>query len=330
MIRPVFPLLALFLLFGAGAPVPSAFAQSQGVLATVNDQPVTSFDVEQRVRLFQILNSSKAKGDVRKNALQSLVDDIIKIQEAKRLQIAPKDDLIDKQIERMAKGGGTTPDGLAAKLKSKGVSISSLRSYVAAQISMNRIISMKNGAKVEANQAEVDKRYNEIKKKYDQIVNDPRLKPITVYQIQEIDLPLDAMGDANDQQMVMSRAVEAQQFIKRYTGCKTARAAADGIFNVKIGKSFEADASKIPKQLKDALDRAGPGKAVGPGRNKTGLQVIGFCGKRTIKPQKPEMPPREAVENAVLNEAYDAQEEKYIAELRQKAYIDYKGASASQ
>ena len=320
----------LFAMFLLGLPASFAPAEAQGLLATVNDQPVTSFDVEQRLKLLQVLGDTRPQAELRKYALQSVIDDIIKTGEAKKAKAEPTEDVINKQIERMAKGSGTTADGLASKLKAKGISMSTLKRYVTSQIAFKRLLGAKGQVKVDADQAEVDRRYAELKAQYNKAVNDPRMRPVTVYQLQEIDLPVDAIGGAGDQQILMSRAIEAQQFVKRYKGCKSARTAAEGIFNVKIGKPFEADAAKLPKPLKAALDKAGPGKAVGPGRSKSGLQVIGYCGKRTIKPPKPEMPPREAVEKVVLNEAYDKQEETYMVELRKKAYIEYKGASQSQ
>ena len=85
-------------------------------------------------------------------------------------------------------------------------------------------------------------------------------------------------------------------------------------------------AAKIPKPLKEALDRVGPGKAMGPARGKNGIQVIGFCGKRIIQPPKPkfELPTRQQIETAVSNEKYDAAEEKYMKIMRKGALIEYK------
>ncbi len=328
-LNPV-PICFILLAFLCSAPAPHARAEGQGLLATVNDKPITSFDVEQRMKLFEVLGDTRPRAELRKRALQSVIDDVIKTEEAKKTKAEPSEDLVNKQIERMAKGSGTSVDSLSGKLKSKGVSMNALKRYVAAQMAFNRMLGSKGKTKVEADPAEVDRRYAEVKAQYNKVVNDPRMRPVTVYQIQEIDLPLDGTGSAGDQQIMMSRAIEAQQFIKQYKGCKSARAAAEGIFNVKIGKTFEADGSKLPKALKAALDSAGPGKAIGPGRSKTGLQVIGFCGKRSVTPQKPALPGRDAVANAVLNEALDKQEETYMVELRKKAYIEYKGTSPSQ
>ena len=160
------------------------------------------------------------------------------------------------------------------------------------------------------------------------MMNDPRMKAVQVYNIIEIDLPVE--GD--DSMLLQARAVEAIQLIKSFKGCSTARQAASGIFNVKIGKPIDAVAAKIPKPLKLALDKLGPGKAMGPARGPKGIQVIGFCSKRTIQPPKPnfEMPTRQQIETAVSNEKYDAVEEKYMKIMRKGALVEYKDPAYAQ
>jgi hypothetical protein len=114
--------------------------------------------------------------------------------------------------------------------------------------------------------------------------------------------------------------------MKNFKGCGSAREAASGIFNVKIGKPIDALAAKIPKPMRQALDKVGPGKAMGPARGPKGIQVIAFCSKRTVQPPKPryELPTREQVETAVSNEKYNAAEEKYMKAMRKTALIEYK------
>ncbi len=193
---------------------------------------------------------------------------------------------------------------------------------MAAQISFARILGGKYQVKIKVEPAEVDKKFAEIKQDLEQkvstIMNDPRMKAVQVYTILEIDLPVE--GD--DSMLLQARAVEAVQLIRNFKGCSTARAAASGIFNVKIGKQIDAVAAKIPKPMKQALDKVGPGKAMGPARGPKGIQVIGFCGKRTIQPPKPkyELPTRQQVEAAVSNEKYDAAEEKYMKIMRKSGF----------
>ena len=144
----------------------------------------------------------------------------------------------------------------------------------------------------------------------------------------EITLPL----DSDDPGLLQSRAIEAQQVAQRFKDCGNPKPSAQGIFNVKFGKKFDADAAKLPKPMKQALDRAGPGRAVGPIRGKGSIQLIALCGMRKITPQKPDfkMPTREQIERLVINEKYDAIEESYMKQVREKVYVEYRDPAYAQ
>jgi peptidyl-prolyl cis-trans isomerase SurA len=324
------------LVLGA-APVPVS-AEGQGIVAIVNDQAITARDIDQRVNLLKAFGAANPS---RKDALQSLIDDQVKLSEAKKLSIVPSDKLVDERLQRMAENNKIDRNGFLAKFAKQGVSESALRRYLAAQIAFGGWMQVKQKKAPEPDKATVDRefndfmgKYNEFMKRYNAAKNDPRMKGVTVYQIQEVAFPVENSGGAIDPGLLQSRAIEAAQFMRRYKGCKSARAAAEGIYNVKIGKTIEADGSKIPKQLRAALDKAGAGRALGPARVPNGIQVIGFCGKRAIAapklPPPPEPPTREAVERKVRSEQLDKFEEAFLADLRQNAVIDYKDPAYTQ
>src|SRR5215210_7907303 len=72
---------------------------AQGVVVTVNDQPITNFDIDQRAKLLRVMGRAKEGGDERRNALQSLIDDNIKLIEARKYKLEPTEAMIDKQLE---------------------------------------------------------------------------------------------------------------------------------------------------------------------------------------------------------------------------------------
>lgn len=309
---------ALFAVILAAALSPLASAgvraEGQSVVVTVNDLPITNFDIDQRIRLWSAIGQDPRSGNPRKEALQSLIDDTIKRAEAKKWNAEATAEMIDTQVDRMAKGSGTDVQGLAAKLKAKGVSMAALKTLVSAQISFNRLLTSLYKVKVEVDPGEVDKRYH-------QMAADPRLKPVPVYEINEVTLPVEKTDDSMAQQLLMARAADASQFARQYKGCGNLRQAASGIYNVKIGSPMKADGRKLPPTLKAALDKAGPGKIVGPGRSQAGIQLIAFCGRSTVAPPAPS---REQIEMMLMNKKYDVYEERYMRELRRSAFIDYK------
>ena len=316
-------------LFGAPSP---ASAETQGIVAIANDQPITERDITQRITLLKIVGDLPPGGMTRKQALRQLIDDQVKLIEATRLMMVPTDAEISERIDRVAKGMKYTRQQLLKLLKDQGISEASLRSYLTASTAFTRLISAKYREQIAVDPSDVDARMAKIKSDVDsqmsKIMNDPRMKPITVYSLMEITLPL----ESEDPMLLQSRAIEAQQVLKRFNGCGNARKAADGIFNVKIGKKFDADGSKLPKQMKQALDQAGQGRAIGPMRGKDGIQLVALCGVRTITPPKPDfkMPSREQVQRMVVNEKYDKLEEDYLKLAREKVYVEYRNANATQ
>ncbi|MBL8907538.1 MAG: SurA N-terminal domain-containing protein [Rhizobiales bacterium] len=301
--------------FACGA----ARADQQSVIVTVNDQPITSYDIEQRLRLWEILGSSK-KEQSRKQALQALIDDVIKISEAKKNKVDAPEEMVNAHLQRMAKGMQTDMNGLAAKLKKQGVSINALKQYAKAQISFNRLLVALYKVDVSVDPAEVDKALQKLSA-------DPRLKPVLVYQIMEIVLPIEKSDPSMQQQLLYARAVEAETIKQRFTSCNNPRAATEGVYNTVIKKPMEVDASKIPPPLKQALDKAGPGRLVGPSLQGSSVQLIALCGRQNFAPPPPT---RQAVESMLENKKFEGYEQRYMRDLRRTAFIDYKDPSYSQ
>ena len=326
--------LALWLpLVAATLALPSlAHAEAQGVVAIVNDKPVTEFDISQRITLLKILGDASPDGLSRKKALQSLVDDQVKIVEAKKFNLTPTEADVTGQIARMSKGMQSTPEGLVVKLKKAGIDETSFRTYVSTLIGFNRIIASKYREDIKIAPGDVDAKMADIKNKVgtrmNEIMRDPRMKGLTVYTLLEINLPVE--GD--DALLLQARAVDAAQLRQRLKGCGNVKAASSGIFNVKAGRKVEVDGARMPPPLKAALDKAGQGGAIGPMRTKGGIQLVVFCGTRKISPQKPkfEMPNRQQVENMLVNEKYDSFEEQYLKTARQGVYVEYRNQSYSQ
>jgi peptidyl-prolyl cis-trans isomerase SurA len=315
--------------------VASVAAQDQKVLVTVNDSPITSYDVQQRINLWKLLGQ-RGGDNPKKRALNELIDDLAKIEEAKKVNFEANDQEIDARLAEVAKGLQTDSNGLKGKLKAQGISVAAMRQYLAAQIAFGRLLKGKFKESVEATPEEVDQKLNgykaEINTNLKKFMADPRMQPITVYQLQEINFPIDGGEGGITNELLQSRAIEANTFLSRFKGCKSSRAASSGIFNVRVGKLIEADGRKLPKQMKSVLDRTKQGRAIGPMRTPNGLQVIGFCGVRKISPPKPKVtyPTRQQAETAVINEKYAKVVTKYSSQFRKGLLIEYRDPSLSQ
>ncbi len=325
-------LAALLFAWGLAASACAVSAAEQRLLAVVNDLPITSHDIDQQIRLNRLLG---AANDNRKKALNDIINQVVKINEAKRYRMEASDADVEARLADVAKNLKTTNEGLENKLNAQGIGLPAMRQYVAAQMAFARLMRFKYKEKLEASDAEVDGKMSEMKSRVNsrlsKIMSDPRMKTVKVASLIEITFPVENVEQGMEQ-LLQSRAAEASEFLAKFKGCKSARAAASGIFNVKVSKQFDADMSKLPKQLQAVLEKQSPGTAIGPMRSKAGIQVLGFCGKRMVTPPKPqfELPSRSQIQQAVLNEKFDAAEGKYVAQMRKNAIIEYRDPSYAQ
>jgi peptidyl-prolyl cis-trans isomerase SurA len=330
--------LTTSLVYGAHSPL---LAQDQKVIVTVNDQPITSFDIKQRMNLWKLLGIKPGGDNARKRALDDLIDDIAKVEEAKKFGFAATEKDIDTRLGDFAKGLKTDNNGLRGKLKAQGISIAAMRQYLAGQIAFGRLIRGKYKEDFTVSDADVKKRQAAYRAEIDgtiagqikKLEADPRRRPVTVYEILEINFPIAAPEGGITNELLQARAIEANQYVSRFKGCGSARAAASGIFDVKVGRKIEADASKIPKPLRQAMDKAGPGRGIGPLRSPAGLQVVAFCGIRKISPPKIQRPkdvqyPNEKQVRGLLEqEKFAAVQKKYSGQFRKGLLIEYRDPS---
>jgi peptidyl-prolyl cis-trans isomerase SurA len=294
---------------------------SQRLVVVVNDYPITDYDVDQRMRLNEMMgHASGSEAQQRKTALEALIDDVIKRAEAKRLNLEPTEQQIAEAIERMAKSTGSTVEGLTSMLRPKGVSMNTLKQYVSASLAFNGIATRQYNVQVNVDESEIDRRLASMK-------SDPRFKPVPVFELQEIALPVEQTAESMIDQLFQARVIEAQQLVQRFTSCDKTRAAASGIFNVKISEVIQVPVEQLPNDMKKALEEAGPGKLLGPMRISDGIQFIAFCRRTTVETTPPT---RDMVESLLLNEKYQLASQRILRDLRRSAYIDYKESSRTQ
>src|ERR1700688_3344064 len=89
-------LLAVMLMASSGA-------QAQQVVAFVNGQPITTLDVEHRAKFIEL---STKKQPSRKEALDSIIDEILEINEAKRFTIEIPDSDVESNYKTVARRMG--------------------------------------------------------------------------------------------------------------------------------------------------------------------------------------------------------------------------------
>lgn len=126
---------------------------AEGVAAIVNDEPITSFDVRQRTLYLIIRQGIKEPtqeiiAQAAEQALNSLINERLQIQEAKKFKLKMSDAEIDRVLANQAKQSGATLDDLFADLRANGLSIQAYRESTKAEMLWQRIVVGRYGNRV--------------------------------------------------------------------------------------------------------------------------------------------------------------------------------------
>lgn len=149
----------------AAAPAPQAAAapvgpqpMSESVAAVVNDDIISTYDLGQRMRLLiatsGVQPTQETLPQFQREALVSLVDERLQLQELKRVQkeqkitIIATDDEILEELTDMAKQNNLKPEGFLLALKQQGIGPETLYEQIRAQMSWQRWISGRYGTRL--------------------------------------------------------------------------------------------------------------------------------------------------------------------------------------
>src|SRR5246127_4535743 len=107
------------------------------VVVMVNGEPITNYDIEQRSKLLMI---STHKPPDRKQVIDELIDEKVKIKEGKKFGIDPSASDVDQSYSAMSSRMHITPDQLTKSLETQGIRADTLKSRVRADMVWSNLV----------------------------------------------------------------------------------------------------------------------------------------------------------------------------------------------
>ena len=158
--------LSSALLLSVLACMPAMAQTPHGIAATVNEDIITTYDLRQRV-LFNLM-ASGAKPDeatlqrMQVQALRSLVDEHIQMQEAAKFDMTISDAEVERSVERLARGNQMTVEQITQQMASVGVNLNTLRDQVRSEVAWQRIVSGRFGSRIRISDTQIDETINRL------------------------------------------------------------------------------------------------------------------------------------------------------------------------
>lgn len=157
---------ALILAAANGAPA-AAQGGSERIAAVVNDEPISHFDLDNRLRFTMLTSGLPDTPDARQrltpDVLRGLVDEQLKTQEAKRLGIKVETANIEAAVRRMEAQARMEPGGMKAYLDNVGISLSTLTNRIESDMLWGQVVNMRFRRVIRISDGDVDEQLSRIR-----------------------------------------------------------------------------------------------------------------------------------------------------------------------
>ena len=362
----------------AAEPDKSSRGSGQGIVALVNDEPVTGYEVQQRAsflavsgggagiterarenlkayaqqestnqRMRAILeetvrdNPGKTREQVlaafeerkkafvlslqrqavesaksalipkfKKQALEELIDERLKLQEAKRLTLSVGEEEADKVFKGIAERNKMTEAQFTEHLKSQGIDARTMKGRLRAQHAWREVIRRKFGPQIAVTARDVDK--------YVEAAGSAGGEDQTELQLQKITL---AVPGKIDQKVMAKRLEEAEALRRKFGGCKGMKALAATVPNAEHQDMGFTKSSTVTEPTRSLLLSAKDGEMVPGSLAQSGVELYAVCGRRTVKADEQK---RQQVQEELTMKEFDVLARRHMRDLRQDAMIEYK------
>lgn len=345
-------------------------AQSTKIVALVNDEPITGFNVDQRARFLalssnigdraraqmkafaqdprtnarlkailqetiasnrgrtreqviaafearkkayvvslqrQAIESARAGviPTLRKKALDELIDERLKLQEAKKLSIKVDDGDVEKMIGEMAQRNKMTIAQFGEHLAKQGAHINVLRSRLKVSLVWRDVVRKRYGYQINVSQREIE---------------ELALRS-GAEESQELKLGLITIESPGkpDQRAMAARLSEANDIRAKFKGCKSLAQLAKGQPNAKYQDLGFKKVGTISEPTRSLLLSARDGEMIPPNLSGASVEIYAVCGRRGSGIDEDQ---RKAAETKLTMQEFEKLAQRYLYDLRKDALIE--------
>ena len=254
----------------------------------------------------QAEGSRQAAAKTSKVALEELIDEKLKMQEAKRVGAVASEDEIDGVIKGIAERNKLTVDQLA---KSLGGSLEPMKQRVRSTLTWNEVIRRKFGQQIAVATKDVEKFIAAAPN-----AGEDDLELI----VQRVRVNLPAKLDDSG---IAQRVSQAEAIRTKFTDCKSTSAIVAGAAGVRVDDLGKRRPSSFQEPTRSLLLNARDNEMLPPYVGDGGVDLFAVCGRNVIKAADQK---RTQAEGELKQKEFELLSKKHLKDLRQDASIEYR------
>ena len=257
----------------------------------------------------QALNSARAAAvaSVTKQAQEEVIEEKLKLQEARRLGALVSDKEVERIIEGIAKQNNVTPQQFARNLANMGIDISTMKARFKANLSWRDAIRRRFSAQVAVNQRDIDRllaRGGSTSDASEEL------------RIQRITLPLPARVD----QLTMTRTLaDADGVRQRFTGCAGMATLAQTVQGARFEDMKFIKATTLSEPARSLALGAKDNEMLPPQTGNRGVELYAVCERRSTASNEDR---RQEAAEELQSRQFEQLASRHLRNLRQDAHVE--------
>jgi peptidyl-prolyl cis-trans isomerase SurA len=286
-------------------------ANASRIVAVVDGAVVTDYDISQRQKLDRLLSGGKKRLG-RTATLNTLVDDKLKLFEARRVGVLAKDNEIERAMSNMASNVRMKKSQMISVLRRSGIVEESLKSWLKTQISWNALIRARFNAQVRIEEADIARAI--VKQKKDS----KDIKSAVSYTLTQVTFVVPKKASSG---LAKRRLSEANRFRSSFKSCSKDLQVARKLQDVAVARLGRRVSTDLPESIAKTLANTPINGLTKPIRGQNGYELYAVCGKKEMGKN---IALRNAAEGELKSKKGEALSRTYLRELRAKGVVEYR------
>ena len=277
------------------------------VVALVNDEPITSYDVQARAKFMSVVSRKSLSAALRAQALEELIEEQLKFQEARRLGLKASDEAVDSAYAQIAQRLKMTPTKLTAAFRSAGVNTATLRRRIESDVVWNEVLRQRFRQEVNVREQDVLSAMG--------TSGEPVEETTTEFELQKIIVILPK--NASNATIAQRKSV-AETFRQQFQGCAGTHDLTrqfEGIVWDRFGRKVLAN---FDEEDRARLSETGENQVTKPRQTKNALEMYAVCSRREVQD---DTAARQKAQNDLMNQRGQVMARRLLIDLKQSALI---------
>ncbi|MBS0238572.1 MAG: SurA N-terminal domain-containing protein [Proteobacteria bacterium] len=243
---------------------------------------------------------------MKKQALEELIDDRLKMQEAKKQSVTIEDAEVDRIVTGIAERNKMTLEQFTKQI---GGSVEPIKARIKATLSWNEVVRRRFGPLINVTNKDVDKLVAATSVAGNDDVE---------LQVQRVRISMPVKIEENG---VAARIQEADKIKSKFAGCQTTAAAVTGVPGATFEDLGKRRPSTISEPTRTLLVNASDGEMLPPTVNDGAIELWVVCGRNVVKAVDEK---RNQAEGELKQKEFELMAKRYLKDLREDAHIEYR------